>query len=178
MGFGFNLFFVFALVPGTIILLLFWLFSQKQIFGKTLAIIWLGVLGLAILSYIVPVLTAKKELKKNDYYGQYIVDRDFFPGKQADWQYNNFRFEIKNNDSIYFYVTENAKVLKVYRGTITTTQPYNSERLIINKVQPTLHIMYSDPTTYRSIWSFYLVFHSPKFNNMYFKKGEWKPIGE
>lgn len=176
MGFGFNLLFVFVLVPGTIILLLIWLFSQKQIFGKTVAIIWLGVVALAIVSYIVQTLTAKKELKKEDYYGQYIVDRDFFTGKQANWQYNNFRFEIKDNDSIYFYVTENAKVLKTFRGKITTTKPYSSERLIINMVQPTHHIVSSDPTTYRSAWSFYLVFHSPKFNNMYFKKGEWKPI--
>jgi hypothetical protein len=176
MGFGFNLFFIFILVPATIILLLIWLFSKKQIFGKTLGIIWLSIFGLALFSYIIQTLTAKKELKKKDYYGQYIVDRDFFPGKQANWQYNNFRFEIKDNDSIYFYVTENAKVLKVYGGTITTTQPYNSERLIINMMQPTHHVMSSDPTTYRSAWSFYLVFQSPKFNNMYFKKGVWTPI--
>jgi hypothetical protein len=37
--------------------------------------------------------------------------------------------------------------------------------------QPTHHIMTSNPTTYRSAWSFYLVFYSPKFNNVYFKKG-------
>ena len=176
MGFGFNLFFVFILVPSTIILLLIWLFTKKQIFGKTLGIIWLSIFGLALFSFIVQTLTAKKQLKKKDYYGQYIVDRDFFPGKQANWQYNNFRFEIKDNDSIYFYVTENAKILKTFRGVITTTQYYTSETLIINMQQPTHHIMTSNPTTYRSAWSFYLVFYSPKFNNVYFKKGQWTPI--
>jgi hypothetical protein len=178
MGFGFNLFFAFILVPGTIILLLIWLLSKKQIFGKTLGTIWLGILGLVILSYIVKALTATKELKKKDYHGQYIVDRDFFPGKQANWQYNNFRFEIKDNDSIYFYVTQHAKVLKLYSGTITTTQSNNSQRLIMHMVQPTHHVMSSDPTTYRNAWGFYLVFHSPKFNNMFFKKGVWTPIEE
>jgi len=42
--------------------------------------------------------------------------------------------------------------------------------------QPTHHIVTSNPTTYRSAWSFYLVFESPKFNNVYFKKGQWTPI--
>ena len=176
MGFGFNLFFILILVPATIILLLIWLFSKKQIFGKTLGIIWLSIFGFALFSYIVQALTSKKELKKKDYYGQYIVDRDFFAGKQADWQYNNFRFEIKENDSIYFYVTENERIMKTFRGTITTSQSSSSKRLIISMQQPTHHVLTSNPTTYRSAWSFYLVFESPKFNNVYFKKGQWTPI--
>ncbi|TAE89990.1 MAG: hypothetical protein EAY81_01375, partial [Bacteroidetes bacterium] len=123
-------------------------------------------------------LTAKTELKKKDYYGQYIVNRNYFPGIQADWQYNHFRFEIKENDSIYFYLTDKEKILKTYVGTITTTyrSQYSSARLIINMEQPTHHILTSNPTTYRSTWSFYLVFDSPKFNNVFFKKGQWKPL--
>ncbi len=176
MGFGFNLFFVFILVPLTGILLVIWLVTRKKIFGKIVGLICLGIVGLALLSGTVQWLTAKKELKKKDYYGQYIVNRDYFPGKQADWQYENFRFEIKDNDSIYFYVTNKEKILKTYHGTITTTMPYSSERLILNMEKPIHHIMSSDPTTYRSAWSFYLVFYSPKFNNVYFKKGQWKPL--
>ena len=176
MGFGFNLFFVFILVPLTAILLLIWLFSGKKLFGKTLGVIWLGIFGLIFFSMTIKCLTSKTELKKKDYYGQYIVNRDFFPGKQSDWQYDNFRFEIKENDSIYFYVTDKEKILKTYKGTITTTKPYSSERLIINMEKPTHHILTSNPTTYRSAWSFYLVFYSPKFNNVYFKKGQWKPL--
>ncbi len=118
----------------------------------------------------------QKKLDINDYYGEYIVNRDYFPVKQADWQYNNFRFEIKENDSIYFYVTDKEIIIKTYRGRITTTKPYSSERLIIDLVQPTHHILTNNPTTYRSIWSFYLVFYSPKFNNVYFKKGQWKSL--
>ena len=178
MGFGFNLFVVFILFPLTVILLLIWLFSGKKLFGKTIGLIWLGIIGLVVFSMTINWLTSKTELKKKDYYGQYIVNRDFFPGKQADWQYENFRFEIKENDSIYFYVTDKEKILKTYRGTITTTESYVSKRLIVNMEQPTNHILKSNPTTYRSTWSFILVFYSPKFNNVYFKKGEWKPLEE
>jgi len=178
MGFGFNLFFVFIIVPLTGILLVTWLLTRKKIFGKLIGIVWLGIFGLAFFAGIIQWLTAKAELEKKDYYGQYIVNREYFPGKQADWQYNNFRFEIKENDSIYFYVTNKEQIIRRYEGTITTTQPYlyRSERLIINMKQPTHHIMTSNPTTYRNTCSFYLVFFSPKFNNVYFKKGKWKPL--
>lgn len=178
MGFGFNLFFIFIIAPLTAILFVIWLLTRKLVIGKAIGIIWTGMFGLVILSGIIHWLTAKTELDKKDYYGQYIVNRDYFPGKQADWQYNNFRFEIKENDSIYFYVTNKEQILTRYVGTITTTPPYRyrSERLIINMVQPTHHILESSPTTYRNAWSFYLVFFSAKFNNVYFKKGKWKPI--
>ena len=64
MGFGFNFFFVFILVPLTGILLVTWLLTRKKIFGKTLGLIWLGIFGLIIFSTTVQTLTAKKELKK------------------------------------------------------------------------------------------------------------------
>ena len=176
MGFGFNLFFIFILVPLTGILLIAWLLSRKLWIGKILGIIWLGIFGLALLSGIVRWLTSKTELEKNDYYGEYVINRDYFKGKEADWQYNHFRFEITDKDSIFFYVTDKEKVLKTYRGTIKTTIPYSSARLIIEMQQPTHHILTSNPTTYRSAWGFYLVFKSPKFYNLFFEKGKWKPI--
>src|SRR5688572_18489849 len=125
MGFGFNLFFIFILVPLTGILLIAWLLSRKLWIGKILGFIWLGIFGLVLLSGIVRWLTSKTELDKDDYYGEYVINRDYFQGKQTDWQYNHFRFEITDNDSILFYVTDNEKVLKTYRGTIKTTDPRN-----------------------------------------------------
>ena len=178
MGFGFNLFFIFILVPLTGILLVAWLLSRKLLIGKILGFIWLGILGLVLLSGILRWLTSKTDLDKGLYYGEYVINRDYFPGKQTDWQYNHFRFEITDKDSIFFYVTDKEKVLKTYRGTIKTTDPrnYRSERLIIEMEQPTHHILISNPTTYRSAWDFYLVFKSPEFYNVFFEKGKWKSI--
>ncbi len=170
------LFWLFILAPLTLILLLAWWGTKNKIYGKIVGYFYLGLFGLFILGTIIRLLTDKKELKKNDYYGEYIVNRDYFAGRQSDWQYDNFRFEITENDSIYFHLTDKEKILETYRGTITTTKPFSSERLIINMEQPTHHILTSNPTTYRSAWSFYLVFYSPKFNNVYFKKGQWKPL--
>jgi len=106
MGFGFNLFFVLILVPLTGVLLVSWLVFQKPIIGKALGVIWSGVIGLVVLSLSLQWIVSKTKLDKDDYYGNYIVKRDFFRGEQADWQYNHFRFEIKEDDSIIFYETE------------------------------------------------------------------------
>ena len=176
MGFGFNLFVIFILLPVTGILFIIWILSKKNIVGKILGFIWLGIFGLTLLSGITQWLTAKTELDKEDYYGEYVINRAYFKGKQTDWQYNHFRFEIKKNDSIYFYKTENKTIIKTYKGKINTTKPYSSARLIIAMEKPTHHSITSNPTTYRKAWSFYLVFDSPKFKNMFFKKGKWKAI--
>ncbi|KOS07735.1 hypothetical protein AM493_18040 [Flavobacterium akiainvivens] len=175
MGFGFNLAFIFIIIPGLALLFIIWL-TGKKIAGKLILYIIAGVIGLVMVSAILRFFTSKTVLDKDDYYGTYVIDRSYFSGKQANWQYNSFRFEIKENDSIYFYHTDGEKILKVYNGIISTVEPYNSARLVIKMNKPTHHIIEGNPTTYRSAWSFYFVFNSEKFNNVFFKKGEWKPL--
>lgn len=170
MGFGFNLFVVFVLLPFTVVSVIIWLLTKRGLLLIASALGWVGILAIALLSTVVQALTSKIVLNKNDYYGSYVVNRDYFPGKQADWQYNNFRFEIKSNDSIFFHVTDGEKITKTYRGAVDMTAPYHSKRLNIVMVAPTHHIVIDNPTTYRGIWSFYLVFTSPKFGNLFFKK--------
>mgnify|MGYP003418320336 FL=1 len=168
---------IFIIFPIAIILLFTWLITKKIIYGKILGIFYLIIIAFAILGSIINYLSTPKILKKNDYYGEYVIKRDFFKGKQSDWQYNHFRFEIKENDSIYFYFTENEKILKTIRGKITTVKPYSSERLII-KMDSSFHILETNPTIYREPFDFYLVFKSEKFNNVFFEKGQWKSLNK
>lgn len=145
-------------------------------FSKAFSRIMLFCIALIILGWVISPLRNKVVLSKEDYYGAYIINRKFFPGKQADWQYNSFRFEIRENDSIYFHVTEGEKIIQTFKGKVRFVTPYNSTRLIIDMAEPTHHIVSDNPTTFRSIWNFNLVFESPKFYNVYFKKGKWVPI--
>ena len=173
MGFGFNLFCIFILLPVLGILLLAWMFSKKKIFGKTIGVIILGVISLVIVSSALQIFIKKKVLNKEDYYGSYVVDKKYFQGMQANWQYDHFRFEIKDNDSVYFYVTDKDEIKQTYKGTISTVTPYKSAVLVLHMAQPTHHILTTNPTIYRNVWGFELVFNSPKFNNVFFTKGEW-----
>jgi len=174
MGFLFNLFVIFILLPLITVLLIVWVISKRKIFGQTIAVIIVGITAMIILFSIAQLLTSKKVLDKDDYYGSYVIDKRYFPGKQANWQYDTFRFVIKDNDSIYFCVTNKEKIIQTFKGKISTVNPINSERLVLHMHQPTHHILTTNPTIYRSVWGFELVFNSPKFSNMYFKKGEWK----
>lgn len=167
---------IFFLLPISIILFLLWIFTKKKIFGFGLLVMWGGLLSLMFLLFILSPLWEKKILDKSDFYGEYVIDRNYFPGKQADWQYNNFRFEIKENDSIYFYETSGEKINETYKGKISTLAQYKSARLIIEMQKSTHHILTTNPTIYREVWDFFMVFNSPKFHNMYFRKGEWKEI--
>ncbi len=176
MFLGIKLLFLLIISPIIIWILFIGLKNSEKIFGKL--IIW-G-FAIVVISFVivmtVGLLAKKKVLEKNDFYGEYTIDRNYFKGKQADWQYDNFRFEITKDDSIFFYVTEGEKKEKTYKGNITTVKPYSSERLVIRMEQPTHHILKTNPTIYRQAWDFYMVFKSPKFNNMFFRKGEWEMI--
>lgn len=176
MGFGFNLLFVCVLVPLSALLLLIWIITRKKLFGFIVGGIWLTIILLLLLNHLLTVVHAKTKLQKNDYYGSYVIKRDFFKGPQANWQYNSFRFEIRDDDSIFFYCTNKQEILKTYKGKIETTAPYESARLIIKMDQPGHHILTGNPTTVRTNNGFYLVFNSPRFKNVFFRKGEWKPV--
>ena len=179
MGFGFNLGMIFIILPLTLILFLLGAFTKKEGFFQAIGCIWIPILCLIGLSFIVSLFPDTSFLEKEDYYGEYTIDRNFFKGKQADWQYNHFKMEITENDSIFLYTMENEEIISINKGTISTVKPYNSERLVLKMNEPNHHITETNPTTYRkNWWNFYLVFKSKKFHNMYFRKGKWKKIKE
>lgn len=176
MGFLFNLLMSYFVFPLMVLVLIAFLLMKKLYAVKVILFILTGIVGLVLLSITANWCFSKTILSKNDFYGEYIIDRSYFPGKQADWQYNHFRFEIVENDSIYLYETDNDKIITTYKGTINTLDYYESARLVINLNQTWHHIMITNPTIYRKPWSFMLVFNSPQFHNMYFKKGKWDSI--
>lgn len=174
---GFLVFLIFCIILCiTILFLILRIITKNKYFTQAIMAIW-GVLVFAIIGLcIISIFTSKIELDKKDYYGNYIIDRNYFSGYQSDWQYNNFRFEIFENDSINFYLTDGPHIIQTFKGTISTLDYYPSERLVIQMEKPTHHIMDTNPTIHREVWGFYLTFDSPKFHNLYFRKGVWKKI--
>jgi hypothetical protein len=176
MGFGFNLLFVLIILPISGILIILWATTQKKLFGELLGLIWVGMIGLVILISILQIFTTKKRVKKPNIYGEYIIDRSKFPGEQANWQYENFRFEITKRKELIFHQTAGRKTIASDTAKIEFLEQYVNDRIRIKKDSSMHHIIEEEPTLYRSIWSFYYVFESPKFGNVFFKKGKWKPI--
>ncbi|WP_235922054.1 hypothetical protein [Flavobacterium phycosphaerae] len=119
----------------------------------------------------------QKEIEKEDIYGDYVIDRDKFAGKQADWQYNHYRFTITKDNQILFYITNKERIVKTIKGKAEIKEYYTpSPRLKLIFEEPKFHIIADNPALYREIWSFYYVFYSDKYQNVFFKKGTWHSI--
>ncbi|RFZ91727.1 hypothetical protein D0C36_09710 [Mucilaginibacter conchicola] len=176
MGFGFNLAFIFIVCPLAMIIALLWLISRKKIFGILLLVGFLGLCSLIALSALMEFINARKVLTRQDIYGEYVIDRPMFKGKQADWQYDHFKLELTPQNKFNFYLLDNGKVIKAYNGNISFNNNYTSPRLGIQPDSPVHHIISGNPTLYRGKFSYYYVFESAKFGNVFFKKGKWKPI--
>lgn len=176
MGFGFNLMFIFVLLPVSGVLFFLWITSQKKIFVQILGLIWLGVIGLIALVSILEMLSNENGIKKSKIYGQYVIDRTKFPGKQANWQYDNYRFEINKNNELIFNQTNRNNIIKSDTFEIEFVENYISDRIKFKLNSNRHHIINSNPTLYRKTWSFHYVFYSEKFGNVFFTKRKWKPI--
>jgi len=176
MGFGFNLGMIFVVLPLTAILFLLYLKSKQKIFSQAIIAIWIGGAGIVVLSLTKQALFGTIELTKEDYYGDYIINRKRLRGKQTDWQYNHYRFTIDKNDTFTLYEIDDNDSTHIFKGKISTVTPHSSARLIIKPDSPNHHFFASNPTTYRKGKKFRLVFESKKFSNMFFKKGTWQPI--
>jgi hypothetical protein len=166
------------LVPLSAILLLTWLATRRAVFGKALGIMWLALAGPVLILHGWQKLVAKKEIDRNDIYGSYVIDRSKFPGRQADWQYNHYWFEIRHPDQFIFHVTDGKKILTTYKGKVHFLEVYANPRIELIVEPPGYHVIEPKPTLYRTRWGFYYVFHSTEFGNVFFTKGEWKPLKE
>ena len=101
MGFGFNLLMLIVIFPLTGILILLWIISRKAIFGKILGLIWSAILALLALAIILQLFTTKMKVKKQNIYGSYVIDKNKFPGEQANWQYENLKFKITKDNVMH-----------------------------------------------------------------------------
>lgn len=155
-----------------------WLFTRGKLALRVIQILWGFLLGVFLLSWLVRAIGAKKELDQEDIYGEYIIDRSKYPGPQADWQYNHFRFEITPRHDFRLYLTEEARVTRTIAGRVAFLEAYQQPRIIIQVDSPRYHLVATNPTLYRETRSFYYVFNSPKFGNVFFKKGEWAPLNK
>jgi hypothetical protein len=186
MGKGIVLIFYLFMLPITGLLLLIWIVtylkSKKHFALYILIAVWtIFILGIGLLwitePYFKPMI-----LTQNDIYGTYVIDKDKFSGKQADWQYDNFKFTITKNDELIFktlihdnkWKSETVKVSYSSGYFDLDKNEYCNRKIRIHSDSLNNHIIRDNPTLYRkSFNNFYYVFKSKKFGNVFFKKGDW-----
>lgn len=172
---GFGLGFIFVLLPLTVLLLILWVETGKRLLGIALGLMWLGAGGIFLLAVV---SESMSKLDPDDFYGEYVIDRTKFPGRQADWQYNHYRFEITPANELRFHVTDGRRIVRTYAVPITFTNLRATPHLVLQLDSSRYHILADNPTLYRTNGEFYYVFESPHFGNVFFTKGHWQPIGD
>lgn len=150
------------------------LFNKKFFTNSGLVVLLLPVF-LVTLSYIINILFVEKmNLNKNEIYGEYVIDTDKFEGRNTDWQYDHFKIDITRDNKLKLYIyNNNGDVAKIITRKIEIMEGYTNARLNINPNSSDYHILQENPTLYRNVWSFYYVFHSSKYGNMFFVKKAW-----
>ena len=163
---------LFSAFFGLIILFIATLFIGQMLrlknFGSFLLLgFGIGLLMLITQSLIV-YFQSDWELDKDDIIGKYEIDKSFYPGKQSDWQHDNFKLEITDS-KVYLWRKVN--------GRFTTTESIKttwSERDICQKWGyeeiPNHYFFSNKPTLYRSHWDFYYVIKTKCCGNMFFRK--------
>ena len=176
MGFGFNLaiVFVFPVLFFVSLLVLIYNIGKNKRIVRLILISWGVVLGgvfsLIAFASVMKFFTEKEQLERNDIYGSCVIDRSIFPGKQADWQYNHYRFEITTQDSFKLHYMEKGRIIKTYKAKVKFLDGYKC-RLTLKADSPGFHLIDPAPTLYRRVFSFYYVFTSPLYHNVFFTKG-------
>lgn len=180
MGFGFNLFLIFVLLPLLALAVILALIFPKSVAAykeSLLSCLTVGVSGIVLLvlfSAIFNYLAKPMKLDADDYYGEYVIDKSIFPGKNSEWQYNHFRLEIKYNGDVLLHTLGGNKKMKVYKGNFYIDDNKPSATIRFEMSKPTSHVMIYQPKVYRSAWGFTLVMKSTKYHHMYFKKKSFR----
>ena len=145
-------------------------------FNKIIYGLWIFFISLPIIGLVTNFLQSKTEIDREEIYGNYTIDREICSGKNADWQYNKYRFKIDENNKMYFYITNKEKIIKTIESEVSINVHNSACFFELKELNEDFHILKTNPTLYRKPWSYYYVFYSEKYGNMFFKKDDWEPI--
>lgn len=147
--------------------------GRSKVFFKLFAGFWIFLFFCYLLSAIIGCIYDKKTVDRGDLYGKYVIYKEMFKGKNSDWQYKHFSFEITEDDEFVFYeYFDNGKVKSSHRGDVEFVDSYRSPHLRILNLKPAHQIVEEEPLLVRNTWEFYYVFKSKQFGNVFFIKKE------
>jgi len=168
MGFGFNLFVFPLLILFTIGLIVYSVFAKSWRPVKILGGVFVLIMLFGALSAIKAKIESPISLTKKQIIGDYRIDKNFYSGKNANWQYDHYRFTITAEDSLYFYITNKDTVIKTFKEKIKYSS--GPPDLWTIETHTNYHVIKYPPTLFRGHHKFYYVFLSDIYGNMFFRK--------
>ena len=168
MAFGFNLIGFPLLLLATAGLIIYYLIKRSKLSLIILASLWVLTILFFITTSVITSFDKPVSLTKEKIIGIYRIDTGFYPGQNANWQYDHFRFTITPTDSIYFYLINKDSIVKKYNWKLDYS--IGPPSLWKIKTDSTYHVTKYPPTLFRGHKRFYYVFRSDKYGNMFFRK--------
>lgn len=168
MAFLFN-FLVLAII--SFVLIAVYADTKSETPLKILLGMWIAAFAFLVLGLSLEYYNRPTPLQKSDVIGTYQIDRKFYPGPNAEWQYAHFAFSILPSDSIIFVeANENGTSQKIYQHQLQWVQGIKATWRVI--ADSTSHVLENPPTLYRHRHHFYYVLNSRKFGKMFFRKAD------
>lgn len=163
----FLVFIVLPIILVSIALLVAFAFTRKRKYLAAVGAIWFFAIG----GYSVLVLIARFnkpiQLKREDTYGIYRIDTNFYPGTNARWQYNRYRIEITPTDSIHLIAYDMyGRLQSNHSYRITYSATYSG---LWTAPDAKHHMLWHNPSLYRTHNGFYYVLKSKRYGNMFFR---------
>lgn len=120
---------------------------------------------------IIGYVNSPTNVDQSDIVGKYVIDREMFNGKNANWQHQHFSFEITDKDEfVFFEYYDNGKIKSVHKANVEYVRGFASPHLKINNLLPNHQVVEKEPILVRNKWDFYYVLKSQKFGNIFFTK--------
>ncbi len=170
MGFGFNIFVFPALLLISFGFIVVYIFARKKILLRLLLGVWALVFLFILIISVKDFYQRPMHLTKQEIIGEYRIDTTFYPGRNARWQYERYRFFITDQNMILFKIlNKTGSTDKEYSYKIKYFD-WSPDLWSIESTDTTFHIIKHRPELHRTHSRFYYVFHSHRFGNMFFRK--------
>jgi energy-coupling factor transporter transmembrane protein EcfT len=164
--FAFLILVVFWLLGGMMCLWLATLagFRRKLRVRESVAIFFLGPLVLFLVLIFIGWANSQVKPTRGEILGDYRVDRNFYPGEQADWQHEIYSLKITED----WVEVKDARTEKVWREEIDWVAW--SEYRWRFQSEPRHHMIRGGPAIVREKLGYYYYFESPLYGVVRFRK--------
>lgn len=158
---------MFLIIPFSIYLLLLLGVSVGLLKSRTksLAFILFALISIPFVIIGTSWLNSPVNLEKQDIIGQYEIAQSIYPESQADWQYRTYTLDVTPTELIVY----DSRTEKTWKSPITWLNLTDYRWKFAND-SSRHHIIQDGPAIYRTDFSYYYVFKSPLYGNVFFRK--------
>ena len=159
------------IIAATIFFLIRYAVTRKKEYLFRLTVLWTVPFSFFLMGKTILWVTSLTSVDQDRIIGTYEVDTEFYPGPNAEWQKEHFRFEVAKGNKFILYARLADGTEREYIGRVNWAHQ-RIEKWSVDIDEP-YKIVNKYPTLYRGYFSYYYVLETKDFGNMFFRKTFW-----